>query len=982
MPTKNFSVTKDARIALAGSTELGAGKSLYIPVGLYSGYLYRGLLQFSLNWTGVSKILSATLKLKTSGQYYVAFSSDPDVYVRRNTSSWSEGTSVGLSGSNAVHWGNRPGTTSTDQSPDTDITTSEGTWDSIDITDIVEAWAPTSVKKSDGSPGGNLTNYGITLFAVSEGGADITEFYSRESSYDPYIVLSYEDNSAPNAPTLVSPIGGTTILSATPTLVATHSDPDGDTIESIDVQVSTDNTFSSVTHWDTTVTSAGWAIVGGNHEIVYAGTALSRGVTYYWRERATDPDGETGAWSTTHSFRRNDLPAVGTRTPGSAALAYIHNLNELALWTSGGQHAKPRLQAVYTDPDGHQMSRRIFRIYDSAGSTLLHTSDVTVSAAAGSTITYDSTYACINGTQYQWSVEFYDSLGESSGESSKTTFKVRWAQGLYEYGAGAGSSSWDHTAPGVAANTEAAYIFRSATSSGGDSASGKTAWKSTIGAVTPLDYVQILVRLSTKTAGTNPALASMTFSYLGSASQPDRWTFDPSSEWVLDPAVRRFGSKSLKCSVQSGVTGDRTAYPFRKTTGDDVPVLPDTTYTISGWIKTDDPLTGGTLSIRVYKNDGITLLATTDEYDDTSEGPDGWLRIKATFTTPSDVTLVRPTMYYDRSSGVTEAFWVDGMKLEEGTVATAWTPGFVGDAVVLDANGIAVDGTAGGIARFRGATGGARDVFELGPQGVLLGGDTEITSPLSGEISLPRLRITATDDVSLSSTDHGLQIGNEASTNIVADGNEIEARNNGAAASLFLNSDGGAVVVNNNATDELGGLTVLHGPIRQGGTAFPSSPSNNDLYYRTDLDTLFFYNGTRWLSVAQNIVSLGGTSGNTSLSATANNTNWGALDVPSGYSDVWVEQIYGVMMAASGGSALSGSHKWDINFNIGADNGGFSAWQSWTLDSGSSNVIRPQTVTVGALLGSNSVIQVACVKTGSPGNLFFSAQVRYRLVAT
>ena len=36
--------------------------------------------------------------------------------------------------------------------------------------------------------------------------------------------------------------------------------------------------------------------------------------------------------------------------------------------------------------------------------------------------------------------------------------------------------------------------------------------------------------------------------------------------------------------------------------------------------------------------------------------------------------------------------------------------------------------------------------------------------------------------------------------------------------------------------------------LRLGSTAFPASPNTNDLYYRTDLDMLCFYDGVRWLT--------------------------------------------------------------------------------------------------------------------------------------
>lgn len=58
--------------------------------------------------------------------------------------------------------------------------------------------------------------------------------------------------------------------------------------------------------------------------------------------------------------------------------------------------------------------------------------------------------------------------------------------------------------------------------------------------------------------------------------------------------------------------------------------------------------------------------------------------------------------------------------------------------------------------------------------------------------------ISNTADASASSTDHAFQVGDDPSTNIIMDTNEIMARNNGSVSSLHLNADGGNVTVNNN----------------------------------------------------------------------------------------------------------------------------------------------------------------------------------------
>lgn len=57
------------------------------------------------------------------------------------------------------------------------------------------------------------------------------------------------------------------------------------------------------------------------------------------------------------------------------------------------------------------------------------------------------------------------------------------------------------------------------------------------------------------------------------------------------------------------------------------------------------------------------------------------------------------------------------------------------------------------------------------------------------DISTARLRLTATDDASASSTQHALQIGPTSGVNLILDGNEIMARNNGVPGAIY--SEGG-----------------------------------------------------------------------------------------------------------------------------------------------------------------------------------------------
>ncbi len=74
--------------------------------------------------------------------------------------------------------------------------------------------------------------------------------------------------------------------------------------------------------------------------------------------------------------------------------------------------------------------------------------------------------------------------------------------------------------------------------------------------------------------------------------------------------------------------------------------------------------------------------------------------------------------------------------------------------------------------------------------------DARFTGTYTGltELSSSRVRLTSTTDVSLASTAHAFQIGASTVENIAMDGNELQARNNGAAANMNINLSGGALV--------------------------------------------------------------------------------------------------------------------------------------------------------------------------------------------
>ena len=206
--TRNFPCSADTLVAQSGSSEMGAGKDDHLPIGLWGSYLFRSYLKFTPDWSGMTKIVSAQLHLRTSNQYHIGFGSSPRVIIDAVASSggnFVENSSVGSCnggswGTGSTNWGNQPAVTAAD-SVSPAITTTESAWVSLDLTEMVKYWAPAA------AGGGAGPNYGLRIRSYDETSQSrTTEFYSREQgTNDPYISVTYESNNAPATPTTTAP---------------------------------------------------------------------------------------------------------------------------------------------------------------------------------------------------------------------------------------------------------------------------------------------------------------------------------------------------------------------------------------------------------------------------------------------------------------------------------------------------------------------------------------------------------------------------------------------------------------------------------------------------------------------------------------------------------------------------------------------------------------------------------------------------------
>lgn len=152
---------------------------------------------------------------------------------------------------------------------------------------------------------------------------------------------------------------------------------------------------------------------------------------------------------------------------------------------------------------------------------------------------------------------------------------------------------------------------------------------------------------------------------------------------------------------------------------------------------------------------------------------------------------------------------------------------FVGDENSANIAGFVADG-AGGSSRFEVQRGLDFRIADADYSHYMQmnhdGADFNMDLNSAGEMALNSnvaLRVENTNDVSLTSTNHGFQIGDSASLNIRMDNNEIICCSNGVANTLQLQATGGGVYVNE-STAGLGLYVRRSGAVR----AYDAANSN------------------------------------------------------------------------------------------------------------------------------------------------------------
>lgn len=157
------------------------------------------------------------------------------------------------------------------------------------------------------------------------------------------------------------------------------------------------------------------------------------------------------------------------------------------------------------------------------------------------------------------------------------------------------------------------------------------------------------------------------------------------------------------------------------------------------------------------------------------------------------------------------------------------------------------------------------------------------------------------------------------------------------------------------------------------GTSFPGSPASGDLCFRTDRGILYFYDGTRWLSVQlyQTHISV-----QTALAPYSAGGSSGQFGVAfAGVWDLWLEDF---ITNSAVITTNDGSNYWTIA--VTREPSGTSL-ASYTTAADAVNTNVKHVVAIDALHGtSDGYFSCNPGKTGAPGVLYMQASVTFRLV--
>ena len=276
----------------ANTIKQGCGGNKRFYGGRIGSYDYASWVKFTLDWTGVGKIVRATLVVYTDDGFGLAGESDaadtPASAVLLLKAPFTQGNNADEVFDASDY---KPGTLlTTPAAVKATLTKEVDGLNRIDITSLVNAWAPKGVKRSDNtvSPGA-LLNHGLCLNSYTLSRADTTHEFAlwsdnADAELRPTIELIYDYGATvPDVPASLSPSGTVASIGS---FAGTFTDMrPTDTLSQSHVQVYSPAKVASAATSDV-LTCAAHGLTTGSRIIFTAltgGTPLATYTTYYAR---------------------------------------------------------------------------------------------------------------------------------------------------------------------------------------------------------------------------------------------------------------------------------------------------------------------------------------------------------------------------------------------------------------------------------------------------------------------------------------------------------------------------------------------------------------------------------------------------------------------------------------------------------------------------------------------------------------------------
>jgi hypothetical protein len=164
------------------------------------------------------------------------------------------------------------------------------------------------------------------------------------------------------------------------------------------------------------------------------------------------------------------------------------------------------------------------------------------------------------------------------------------------------------------------------------------------------------------------------------------------------------------------------------------------------------------------------------------------------------------------------------------------------------------------------------------------------------------------------------------------------------------------------------------------GTSFPGGPATNDLCWRTDRGLLYYYDGTRWLTVQklhQTMAFIAETA--EALPFTTTHSPFRLVHPTGGEFDIWMVDFIWMSRVAT---TNDGTKFWVATLSKFDTAASMTTIVAPDTSADTAGQFVKHRTTIGALLGTSPTgLDLTMTKTSTPGNLtMLNAMLSYRLV--